>query len=306
MRVCVFGAGGIGGYLAVRLAAAGNPVSVVARGAHLAAIREKGLALEERSGRRTVVEVAASDDAVALGAQDLVIFAVKAHQLEGAIAQAGPLMEGGAVALPILNGVAATPMLEAAFGEGRALIGVARISAEITEPGVIGRLDAETGVILGDREGRQDTEPAASVRAMLNEAGAPAPESRDVRADLWAKLVTWNGGGTLSAAARCDFGTIQRTPELRALYRRLLDEALAVALAEGAPLATDLAEKAAGRLDAMSPEIRSSMAADLEAGKPLELDYLTGAVARMGRELGVPVPATEAMAAVLAPYRDGR
>lgn len=306
MRVCVFGAGGIGGYLAVRLAAGGNPVSVVARGAHLAAIREKGLALEDRSGRRTVVEVAASDDPAALGPQDLVIFAVKAHQLEAAIAHAGPLMEGGAVALPILNGVEATPMLEAAFGEGRALIGVARLSAEITEPGVIGRLDAETGVVLGDREGRQDTEPAASIRAMFNAAGAPAPESRDVRADLWAKFVTWNGGGTLSAAARCDFGTIQRTPELRAQHRRLLDEALAVALAQGAPLGADLAEKAAGRLDDMSPGIRSSMAADLEAGKPLELDHLTGAVARMGRELGVPVPATEAMTAVLAPWRDGR
>ncbi len=127
-------------------------------------------------------------------------------------------------------------MLEAAYGEGRALIGVARISAEIVAPGVIGRLDSETGLYVGDRDGRQDTEPAAGVRAMLNAAGAPAPGTDDARAELWRKMISWNGGGTVTAAARCDFGTIQRTPELRVLVGRLIEEALSVARASGAPV----------------------------------------------------------------------
>lgn len=304
MRVCVFGAGGIGGYLAVRLASAGHEASVVARGDHLAAIRARGLVFEAPSGAMTA-QVPASDDPAELGEQELVIFAVKCHQLEDAIARAGPLMGERGVALPILNGVAAPGMLEAAFGEGRALIGVARVSAEIVAPGVIGRLESEHGITVGDRAGRQTTEPAASIRAAFREAGIPSPESRDVRGDLWSKLVTWNGGGTLSAAARCDFGTIRGTPELRRLYRRLVEEALEVALAEGAPVSRDLPDRAMEALDRMHPGIRSSMAADLEAGRPLELDFLTGAVARMGRARGVPVPATEAMAAALAPWRDG-
>lgn len=306
MKVAVVGAGGIGGYLAVRLAAAGNAVSVVARGAHLEAIRANGLTLEDRTGERIVVEVPASADPAELEPPELVIFGVKGHQLAEAIEQARPLMAEGAVALPILNGVTATSMLEEAYGEGRALIGVARISAEIVAPGVIGRLDSETGLYVGDRDGRQDTEPAAGVRAMLNAAGAPAPETDDARAELWRKMISWNGGGTVTAAARCDFGTIQRVPELRVLVGRLIEEALAVARASGAPVSEDYAEKALMGLDRMPGGIRSSMAADLAAGKALELDHLTGAVARMGRELGVPVPTTEAMVAVLAPYRNGR
>ncbi|SDX85667.1 ketopantoate reductase [Albimonas donghaensis] len=306
MKVAVVGAGGIGGYLAVRLAAAGNPVSVVARGAHLDAIRARGLTLEEHSGKVTTVQVPASADPGDLGPADLVIFGVKGHQLDDAMEMARPLMAGGGVALPILNGVTATPRLEAVFGEGRALIGTAQISAEIVRPGVIGRLDSETGLVLGDRDGRQDTEPAASVRAMLLAAGAPAPESDDVRVDLWRKMIAWNGTGTLTAAARCHVGDVQASPELRRLYEALVREAYAVAVAAGAPVPADTPDKVLARFEGMSGAIRSSMAADLEAGRALEVDHMTGAVARMGRELGVPVPATEAMCAVLVPHRDGR
>lgn len=306
MKVAVVGAGGIGGYLAVRLAAAGNPVSVVARGAHLDAIREGGLTLEESGGKVTTVKIPASADPADLGPADLVIFGVKGHQLDAAMEQARPLMAGGGVALPILNGVTATPRLEAFFGEGRALIGTALVSAEIVRPGVIGKLDSETGIIFGDREGRQDTEPAKSAREMFLAAGAPAPASADVRVDLWRKIIAWNGTGTLTAAARCTVHEVQTIPELRALYESLVREAQAVAIASGAPVPADTAERVIARFETMSGKIRSSMAADLEAGKPLELDHMTGAIARMGRELGVPVPATEAMFAILAPYRNGR
>ena len=299
MKVAIVGAGGIGGYLAVRLAAAGNPVCVVARGAHLEAIRANGLTLEEAGGKTTTVQVPAAADPAELEPADLVIFGVKGHQLDEAMAMARPLMAQGGVALPILNGVTATERLEAVYGEGRALIGTALVSAEVVRPGVIGKLDSETGIIFGDRNGRQDTQPAAAARAMFLAAGAPAPESDDVRVDLWRKMIAWNGTGTLTAAARCTVGALQTIPELRTLYEALVREAQAVALASGAPVPEDTAEKVIARFGKMSGSIRSSMAADLEAGKPLEVDHMTGAVARMGRELGVPTPAT-------APHRDGR
>ena len=306
MKVAVVGAGGIGGYLAVRLAAAGNPVSVVARGAHLDAIRAHGLALEEHGGKTTAVHLPASADPGELEPADLVIFGVKGHQLDQAMEQARPLMSKGGVALPILNGVTATSRLEAVYGEGRALIGIALISAEIVRPGVIGKLDSETGVILGDRDGRQDTSPAAEIREMFIAAGAPAPASDDARVDLWKKMIAWNGTGTLTAAARCTVAEIQATPELRELYQNLVREAHAVAVASGAPVPEAVSGQVMARFENLSGAIRSSMAADLEAGKALELDHMTGAVARMGRELGVPVPCTEAMVAVLAPWKNGR
>ncbi|MDF2232590.1 2-dehydropantoate 2-reductase [Albimonas sp. CAU 1670] len=306
MKVAVVGAGGIGGYLAVRLAAAGNPVSVVARGAHLEAIRADGLTLEEHGGKTTTVKIPAAADPAELEPADLVIFGVKGQQLDAAMEAARPLMAQGGVALPILNGVTATARLEAVYGEGRALIGVALVSAEIVRPGVIGKLDSETGIIFGDRDGRQDTQPAAAAREMFLAAGAPAPASDDVRVDLWRKMIAWNGTGTLTAAARCTVHELQTVPELRRLYEALVREAQAVAIASGAPVPEGTADAVIARFEKMSGKIRSSMAADLEAGKPLELDHMTGAVARMGREHGVPVPATEAMYAVLRPHRDGR
>ncbi|MGR3781676.1 MAG: ketopantoate reductase family protein [Albimonas sp.] len=306
MKVAVVGAGGIGGYLAVRLAAAGNSVSVVARGAHLEAIRAQGLTLEEAGGKTTTVTIPAAADPAELDPADLVIFAVKGHQLDAAMEAARPLMARGGVALPILNGVTATERLEAVFGEGRALIGTALVSAEIVRPGVIGKLDSETGIVFGDRDGRQDSSPAAEARAMFLAAGAPAPASPDVRVDLWRKMIAWNGTGTLTAAARCTVHEVQTVPELRALYEALVREALAVARASGAPVPADAAEAVIARFEKMSGKIRSSMAADLEAGRPLEVDHMTGAIARMGRELGVPTPATSAMYAILLPHRDGR
>lgn len=306
LRVVVVGAGAIGGWLAFRLAAAGHDVAVTARGAHLAAIRGEGLGLEE-GGSVARISLDAGRDPAAFGPADLVVFGVKAHQLDAALAEAAPLAGPGTLALSTQNGVDAPERITGVFGEERTLIGVVRVSAEILRPGVIGEVVQVKGVTVGDMAGRQDR-AASGVREALRAAGVKAPDAEDVRAELWSKFVLWNAASA-SVAARLSGNVAKASPEWRALSARLAREAVAVGRAAGAPVTDAMAETVERGLaeppDPARANIRPSMLVDLEAGKPLELDHLVGAVARMGAELGVAVPASETVTAVLAPWRDG-
>ncbi|MEL6265022.1 MAG: 2-dehydropantoate 2-reductase [Pseudomonadota bacterium] len=310
MRIAVIGAGGVGGMLAVRLAAAGHEVSVVARGAHLAAIREHGLRLVTPDDDLTMRPAAAATTGADLGPADLVIVAVKGQDLEGAMDLMAPLMAGqGAlgpvVALPFLNGVEATSMLAARFGTGQALIGTARISAFIEAPGVVRQATAKASYILGDAAGRQDGAAVTAIRTAFGAAGIAAPDCADVRRDLWAKFAVLVALAGVTAGARCDVGTLRATPALGDLFRRLSAEVVALAAAEGVTLPDSQPEEAYGFMSRLGAEVRASMAFDLASGKALEVDWLNGAVARLSAAHGIEAPANATVAALLAPFRDG-
>ena len=303
MRIAIVGVGGVGGFLASRLAKAGADLAVLARGEHLAAIQRRGLRLKEPSGE-TVTPLEAYGGADEIGAADLVVFAVKAQQLAKAIDDAGPLMAGEGLALPFQNGVDAPDMLAAAFGKARTLTGVARIFATIGGPGLIDKVSPFATFTIGDIEGRQAVPAVEPIRALFENAGIDVPDCADVKVELWEKFVLMNAVSGVTAAARCDIGTARAHPETWSLFRALVEETAAVGAARSIELG-GVVDKVMAVAEAIPSDLRASQAHDLEAGKPLEVDWLSGAAARIGAELGVPTPASAAVAALLAPWRDG-
>ncbi len=305
MRIAIVGAGGIGGYLAARLTAAGTEVAVLARGSQLQAIRAGGLRLDEPDGSLTAHPAIATDDAAALAQPDIVVIAVKAHQVAAALDQIAPAVGPRTLVLPFQNGVDAPDQVAAAFGRERALIGVARIFVNITAPGVLTRYGAVRSFTIGDIDGRQDIAPVRALRALLGAAGVEAPDCTDVRADLWTKFVLFSAASGLTAGTRASFGHILAHPSLRALARRLMNEVVALAGAEGITLPPDVVDRMMEFLASMPPEGRTSTAHDLAHGRPLETDHLCGAVARRGAALGLDMPASATIAALLEPWKAG-
>jgi 2-dehydropantoate 2-reductase len=305
MRFAIIGTGGIGGYLTAKLVAAGADVAVLARGAHLSAIRDGGLTLRDGEETITVRPTVATDDGGELGAADVAVFAVKGQDLAAAIETARPAVGAQTLALPFLNGVEAHSLLADAFGADRALIGIAHISAVIVGPGLIRKASPFADFYVGGLDGRQGAPRVKAIIAALRAAGVNAPDRNDVRVDLWQKFVFLTALSGTTAAARVNIGMVRETPELWALYRQLAEETAAVARARGVALAEDAVGKAIYLGERLPAEVRASLAHDLAAGKRLEIDWLSGAVARLGREVGIEAPSHTTIAALLAPWRDG-
>jgi len=305
MKIAIIGAGGIGGYLGAKLVGADRPVTLIARGAHLQAIREQGLRLSEPQGDMTV-RPEITDDPSKAGKADLVILAVKGQDLPAAIEAARPMVSEGTRVLPFQNGVEAAGMVADAYGSDAALIGVARIFANITAPGVVTRYGDLRSFTIGDAQGRQDDPFVAELRATLAAAGVDVPEVADVRVDQWTKFLMFNAISSLTAAARTRMGTIRQTPGLWAMVEGLVAETAAVARARGVPLPEDAEQKVIDAISRMPSETRASTAHDLEQGKPLEIDWICGAVARLGQASGVDTPLSRACHAILSPWKDGR
>ncbi|MEM9342906.1 MAG: 2-dehydropantoate 2-reductase [Pseudomonadota bacterium] len=305
MKIAIVGAGGIGGYLTAKLETAGTRVALLARGEHLAAMQRDGLRLIDPEGDLTVRPDALTDNPEEIGTPDLIILATKAHQLAEAIEQIKPAVGESTRVLTFQNGVDAPDMVAETFGRGRALMGVALILANITAPGVITRYGKPRAFIFGDMDGQQD--PVADIREVLTSAGIMSANHPDVRVALWEKLVLFNAGSSITAGTRLRVGEIRKDPAACALARRLMEETYAVAVASGVPLPEDTVDKQFHVFkEVMPPEARTSTAHDLEGGRPLEIDFLCGAIARRGRELGLDVSASETAYALLSPWKNGR
>ncbi len=305
MRIGIIGAGGIGGYLAVRLAQGGHTVALVARGAQLAAIQRDGLRLAQPDGEEVLRPDRLSDDPQILSDAELVVFATKAHQLPKAIQTTKDVLSDTALTLPFQNGVSSPDLLAQAFGRERALIGVARILANITAPGVITRYGDMLNFTVGALDGRQNGR-AAEVIGTFTQARIPMIQHPDVRVDLWTKFVSFNALSSVSAASRATFGQIRETPEALALLETLMEETAALGRAAGVPLVPDIAKRIMMIASQLPADGRTSTAHDLAKGRPLEIDWLCGTAVRMGHELGVPTPASAVILGLLAPWRDGR
>jgi 2-dehydropantoate 2-reductase len=302
MRVAVVGAGGVGGYLAGRLVCAGVDTVVVARGAHLAAIRERGLTLKEPDGAATRRPALATDDPAAAGPCDAVLVAVKGQDL-GGLALA-PLLGPETVVAPFLNGVEATERLDAALGAGRSLAGVARISATITAPGEVTRHSGWARFEIGEPDGAR-TPRLARLAALLEGAGIAVETPADPMRALWSKFLMLGPFSGVTALARCDAATLRAEPLLVGLYRRLAEETAAVATARGVPLGAPDVEGVVATLAGLPPDMRASLCWDVMAGKPLEVEWLAGAVCRLGAAAGIDTPMNDAVRAALAPWAAG-
>ncbi len=304
MNIAILGAGGVGGYFGGILARAGHSVTLLARGAHLAALRERGLEVRTPEGT-FVAKVAATGDPEEIDKAELAVVAVKSYSLAEIVPAARLLAQRGAVVLPLLNGVEAADRLVAqGVSGGQVLGGLAEISAARIGPGVVERRSAFYRIVAGERAGGL-SERTERIAAAFREAGAEARASADITADLWRKLAFISTMSAACGLARSPIGPVRQAPLGNLLIERALGEVVAVARARGVALPADVEEKILGFIASLPDPMRPSFLLDLEAGGPTEIDDLSGAVSRLGREAGVETPVHDVATAALGVARPG-
>ena len=289
-RFAIMGSGGVGGYFGGRLADAGFDVGFIARGAHLAAIREAGLRINSPLGDAHIQPCQATDRPADIGAVDYVLFATKLWDTESAGAACRPLIGPETAVISLQNGVDAEDQLSQILGPDHVMGGVAAISAVIGAPGVIDHASDFATIFFGERDGAASAR-AERLLAALVEAGIDAKMPGDIAKTIWLKFIFLVGLSALTSLTRKTIGPSREDPECRALLTQVLAETAAVARAQGIKLDDDVAGERLAFMDKLPAAMTSSMAGDLARGNRLELDWLSGAVVRMGRERGVATPA---------------
>lgn len=304
MRIAVIGTGGIGGYFGAQLAKAGAEVVFVARGAQLAALRERGLTVESGVAPVRLPAVRATDDIAAIGPVDVAAVCVKLWDVESTAPLLAPLVAQGGVAIPFQNGVDAPDLLRRALGAEAVAGGTAHIATTIRAPGVI----AHTGTLARLRVGTFERTRAAPVDAFVaaaKAAGVDCERVPDITATLWEKFVFLAAMSGMTAVARVPIGPIRSDPAMRATFLAALREGVALGRARNIALPGDLAERALAFADTLPAEMKSSQLVDLAAGRRIEAPWLSGAVARMAEEAGIPAPVHATLYAALRPWVDG-
>lgn len=304
MRIAVMGAGGVGGYFGAQLARAGHEVAFVARGRHLAALREHGLTVESAVGPVQSMAVVATDSPADLAPVDVVMFCVKLWDVEAAAAALAPLLAAGGVAIPFQNGVESHEMLKRVLGAEQVAGGVAQIGAVIRAPGVIGH----TGTMAKLRVGAFGGGPQARLREFVaagKAAGIDIEYVDDIRRALWEKFVFLVAMSGATALARQPIGVVRADADLRAVLDASMRETVAVAATQGVGFDEKFVERQMAFVDNLPAEMRTSMLNDLVAGNRLEAPWLAGAVARLAAAAGVPAPVNATIYAALKPYLGG-
>lgn len=306
MRIAVMGSGGVGGFVGGRLAHAGCDVRFVARGEHLRALQRNGLVIERDAKPEIhVPNVRAAEDPAALGPVDLVLIAVKLRDTEAAAAAVRPLMQPGTAILSLQNGVTKDDVLRREFGATAVLGGVTYVATRIAGPGVIGQTGSMQRVVIGEYD-QSRSQRVARLHEWLTRAGVAAEISDDIRRTLWEKFVFLVGLSAATATMRTRVGPILANPQTRAFFLDVMREVVAVGRALGVALPADYAEQRLAFADTVPQDMTSSLHHDLEAGRPLEVEWLAGAVATLGRSHGIPTPLCRAVWDILALYADGR
>ena len=303
MRFAIMGAGGVGGYYGACLARAGNDVAFIARGAHLAAMRDKGLLIHDRDGDFTVAPVTATDDNSTLEPVDAVLLCVKLYDVEASAKQIAPLLGPKSIVVTTQNGVEAPEIVNSVIGAGRTLAAATYISATIIEPGAIRRNNDLTHIEIGELDGPASARVDALVE-VFKAAGLDARPSDDTAALLWSKFVLLAANSGMTSLIRQDTGVLRDDPVIREAHTAALAEVAAVGRALDVNLADDIEQRCLDWLDQNAP-IKPSLLVDLEAGKRLEVGWLSGAVHRLGKKAGVPTPTHTAIYAALRPFENG-
>jgi 2-dehydropantoate 2-reductase len=296
MKILVMGAGAVGAYFGARLRASGEDVVLCARGESLRAIREYGLDITSIRGDLRI-EVTATETPRDFAPYDLILFCVKAYDTDTAAnAIAGCLKPGGAI-LTLQNGVENEAKLAAIFGRDAVMGGNARVGVEMVAPGKIVHLS--TGhVDFGELDGRE-TDRARSIADVFERAGILGEVSTDIMSARWDKLV-WNGAfNTVTTLTQRRVGELLDDPESMKLLRALMREIVTVARAEGAKIADDRIDAYIAHSQKNLRALKTSTQQDLEHGKPLEYEALSGAVVRAARRHGISVPSVETIYALM-------
>jgi 2-dehydropantoate 2-reductase len=300
MRIAIMGSGGVGGYYGGLLAAVGQEVTFIARGAHLEAIRDKGLQIKSVHGDLAVSPAKATDRPGEIGPVDLVIVATKTYHTDEAARAIKPLIGSGTVVISLQNGIDAAERIGSVLGMERMVGGATWLSAALEAPGRIGQYSQFRRIVLGELDGRS-TPRAQAIASVLATTPAVIELVPNIRQVLWTKFVFIAAISALGGLTRVAIGEYRQVPEAREVLAEAMAEVVAVAKANGVDLDADIIGKTLTFIDASAPDIRPSMQRDLEAGRTSELESLIGVVVRLGKEHGVPTPVMRLAYALLKP-----
>jgi 2-dehydropantoate 2-reductase len=301
MKFAIFGTGGVGGYFGGRLAQAGQDVTFIARGAHLAAIRASGLRVESVNGDFTIHPASVTDSPQSIGAVDVVILATKAWQLSDAIAQIQPLLGTDTTILPLLNGMEHMDKLLSAFVRERLIGGLCRISVFIAAPGHIKHVGVPPYIAFGELDNSQSERIESLYRIFSSLQGVTAEVPADITAAMWEKFIFISGTSGIGALTRQPVGEYRTNPESRKMLYDAMSETATVAHVRGVNISPTFVKETMQRIDNLPPQMLASMQKDMMEGHPSELNEQTGAVIRMGKATGVPTPTHEKIYVELLP-----
>lgn len=314
MRVCIYGAGAIGGYVGAQLAIAGADISLVARGPHLKAMRENGLRLRIGDEER-VAKVTCTDDPAELGPQDFVFVSLKAHSIPGVVDAMQPLLNDGTSIVTAVNGIPywyfyrhgnefeGTTLQTidpgarqwTALGPERAIGCIVYPATEVVEPGVIQHVYGDK-FPLGEPSGEQ-TERVQQLSRMMESAGLRAPVMDNIRDEMWLKLWGNLSFNPISALTHATLDVITASPGTRAVAKAMMLEGQAIAERLGVKFRVDVERRinGAGAVGAH----KTSMLQDLERGRAMEIDPLVAVVQELGRLTGIPTPTIDTVLALV-------
>jgi 2-dehydropantoate 2-reductase len=301
MRIAVVGAGGVGGGFGAALAKAGADVTFLARGAHLAAMKSVGLKVTGPRGDTHLVPTKATDNPADIGKVDIVLFCVKLWDVESAGAQIKPLIGTDTGVIPLQNGIDAHERLIPILGTRAVMGGVAQISASIIAPGVIQQVGTFMRMVFGELDGSR-SKRAEDFLALCLKAGFDATLSEQILTELWMKFILLASNAGMMSLARQPIGALRDDPDMRPFFMEAYQEIIDVGRAKGIALPNDARERIAELTRHFPPAMKASMALDLDRGNRLEVPWLSGKVAELGRQFGVPTPTHSMMYAMLKPY----
>lgn len=304
MRIAVIGAGGIGGPYGAALARAGADVTFVARGAHLAAIRQTGLRVEGDRGETHIRPAQATDDIAGIGTVDVVLSCVKLWDVEPVAQQIRAIVGPQTAVIPLQNGVDVAERLIGILGREPVMGGVAFVTGTIVAPGVVRQTGTYQRMTFGELDGRT-SERGRRLRDLCTAAGFEGVLSPDIMVPVWEKFVLLVPLSGLNALTRLPLGKLREHPELAALYETALRETVAVGLAEGVRLPADIIDQTLAWMRSMPAHHTTSMGNDLIRGNRIELPWFAGKVVELGRRHGIPTPTNGFIYAALKPHIDG-
>jgi 2-dehydropantoate 2-reductase len=290
MRIAIFGSGGVGGYFGGRLAQAGNDVTFIARGEHLAAIRQNGLQVNSIAGDFVLDKVQATDDPKSVGKVDIVICAVKAWQVATAAKSMKPMIGDDTLVIPLQNGIEATGQLAAILGADAVLGGLCALIAFLASPGHIKHIGANPLIRFNRLDGQADARVNQLSEVFNHCNGVKSSIPNDINVAMWLKFMLispWSGIGAVSQAP---IGALLKLPETHQLLLDSMREIYQLGLAQGINLADDCIQKTIAVLESLPESSTTSMQQDMAKGKPSELDEQSGAIVRLGKTYDIHTP----------------
>lgn len=301
LEIAVFGTGAVGGYFGGRLAEAGENVRFIARGQHLAAIREQGLQVSSIAGDFLIRPASATDQPAGAGPVDVVLVAVKAWQVTDAAETIRPLVGERTMVVPLENGIEAPDQLASVLGARHVVGGLCRILAYVEGPGHIRHAGAAPYIAFGELDGSKSARVDALREAFARARGLAVEVPPDIRVAMWSKFVFIAALSGVGALTRAPIGSIRSQPETRRLLEQSLEEIHALARRTGVEVPGDLVATTLAYIDTMPADGLASMQRDMMQGRPSELEAQVGAVVRRAERLGLEVPVHRMIYAALLP-----